>query len=46
MILRKVKFEDWKLILDWRNDPVSVQYSITKELIQKEPHKKSHQYIK
>lgn len=40
MILRKVKFEDWKLILDWRNDPVSVQYSITKELIQKEPHKK------
>lgn len=40
MILRKIKFEDWKLVLDWRNDPISVQYSITKEKIQEEPHKK------
>lgn len=40
MLLRRVKFSDWRLLLEWRNDLVTRQNSITTDEVQEEPHKK------
>src|SRR5210317_792224 len=39
MILRKVTFDDWKILLDWRNDPITIKYSINQEKVEEEHHK-------
>ena len=39
MILRKVSFEDWKILLDWRNDIDTRKNSHHMELIEEETHK-------
>jgi RimJ/RimL family protein N-acetyltransferase len=39
MILRKVTFEDWKTLLDWRNDPITRTNSFTTEEISEYTHK-------
>lgn len=40
MKLRKVIFDDWKILLDWRNDPLTRKNSFTQEIIKEENHKK------
>jgi len=40
MILRKVTFEDWKILLDWRNDIETRKNSHNMELVVEENHKK------
>ena len=39
MILRKAKFDDWKILLDWRNDPISRANSFDQNEITEETHK-------
>lgn len=39
MVLRKVVFDDWHLLLTWRNDPGTRLNSITSKLISEEEHK-------
>jgi RimJ/RimL family protein N-acetyltransferase len=39
MILRKVSFEDWKILLDWRNDVDTRKNSHHMEFIEEETHK-------
>ena len=38
-VLRKVTMEDWKILLDWRNEPVTRQNSFQSELIDEQDHK-------
>lgn len=40
MKLRKAIFNDWKILLDWRNDSLTRKYSFTKEIIEEKNHKK------
>jgi RimJ/RimL family protein N-acetyltransferase len=40
MKLRKATFNDWKVLLDWRNDPLTRKNSFTQEIIKEENHKK------
>lgn len=40
MKLRKAIFNDWKVLLDWRNDPLTRKNSFTQEIIKEENHKK------
>jgi len=40
MKLRKAIFSDWKVLLDWRNDPLTRKNSFTQEIIKEENHKK------
>lgn len=40
MKLRKAVFNDWKVLLDWRNDPLTRKNSFTQEIIKEENHKK------
>jgi len=40
MKLRKAIFNDWKILLDWRNDPLTRKNSFTQETIKEENHKK------
>ena len=40
MKLRKAVFNDWKVLLDWRNDPVARKNSFTQHIIKEETHKK------
>ena len=40
MKLRKSIFNDWKVLLDWRNDPLTRKNSFTQEIIKEENHKK------
>jgi len=40
MKLRKAIFNDWKILLDWRNDPLTRKNSFTQEIIKEENHKK------
>ena len=44
MILRQVTFNDWKLLLDWRNDSTTRENSINKETISEDSHKQWLQY--
>jgi len=39
MILREATFNDWKTILDWRNDPSTRENSFTTEEISESTHK-------
>jgi len=39
MILRSVNFDDWSLLLEWRNDPVTRENSINPEIVEEESHK-------
>lgn len=40
MILRPATFEDWAMLLTWRNDPVTRFNSITQDPVEAEAHKK------
>lgn len=40
MILRKTINKDWKILLDWRNDPITRENSFTQDYIDEEEHKK------
>ncbi|MGF6850941.1 hypothetical protein QFZ51_006176 [Chitinophaga sp. W3I9] len=40
MILRKATIEDWKILLDWRNDIETRKNSHKIEIIEEENHKK------
>lgn len=40
MKLRKATFNDWEILLDWRNDPLTRKNSFTQEIIKEENHKK------
>jgi RimJ/RimL family protein N-acetyltransferase len=40
MILRKVTFEDWKILLDWRNNLETRKNSHNMEIVGEENHKK------
>jgi len=40
MILRKVTFEDWKILLEWRNNLETRKNSHNMELVEEENHKK------
>ena len=40
MKLRKAVFNDWEVLLDWRNDPLTRKNSFTQEIIKEENHKK------
>jgi len=40
MQLRKVNFEDWEILLSWRNDPVTRQNSHNTDTVSEEQHKK------
>ena len=40
MILRKVTFEDWRILLDWRNNLETRKNSHNVELVEEENHKK------
>ena len=40
MRLRKAIFKDWKILLGWRNDPLTRKNSFTQEIIKEENHKK------
>tara|TARA_R110000751_G_scaffold6403_6_gene27327 strand:+ start:43 stop:645 length:603 start_codon:yes stop_codon:yes gene_type:complete len=40
MKLRKATFNDWKVLLDWRNDPLTRKNSFTQEIVKEENHKK------
>ena len=39
MILRSVNFDDWSLLLEWRNDPVTRENSINPEIVEEKSHK-------
>ena len=39
MILRKAKHDDWKTLLDWRNDPITRKYSHTQDIVSEGTHK-------
>lgn len=39
MKLRKATFDDWKLLLDWRNDPITRKNSFTQEETLEQTHK-------
>ena len=39
MKLRKVTYNDWKILLDWRNDPITRKNSFTQEEISEQTHK-------
>lgn len=38
MELRKATFDDWELLLSWRNDPLTLEQSHSSDLIDKESH--------
>jgi RimJ/RimL family protein N-acetyltransferase len=38
MILRPVIFEDWRILLDWRNDPITRENSITTDPVEEKTH--------
>ena len=39
MKLREAIFSDWKILLEWRNDPLTRKNSFTQEVVQEEKHK-------
>jgi RimJ/RimL family protein N-acetyltransferase len=39
MKLRKVTYDDWKILLIWRNDPITMKHSFTQEPITEQVHK-------
>tara|TARA_R110001606_G_scaffold113564_2_gene240704 strand:- start:2036 stop:2455 length:420 start_codon:yes stop_codon:yes gene_type:complete len=39
MKLRKVMFDDWELLLNWRNDPLTIRNSFTEGEVTAETHK-------
>ena len=39
MKLRKIIFDDWKLLLNWRNDPSTRKNSFTEDKVTEETHK-------
>lgn len=39
MILRPVVFEDWELLLEWRNDPITRENSINSNPVEEKSHK-------
>ena len=39
MFLREAKFEDWEILLEWRNDPISRMNSFDQNIIDEETHK-------
>jgi RimJ/RimL family protein N-acetyltransferase len=39
MKLRKVTYDDWKILFNWRNDSITMQHSFTQEKISEYVHK-------
>ena len=39
MKLRKATFNDWRILLDWRNDSLTRKNSFTQEILKEETHK-------
>lgn len=38
MKLRKVNLEDWQTLLNWRNDPVTREYSLSNQVVEESSH--------
>lgn len=39
MLLRKATYDDWKILLDWRNDPLTRNNSFKQDKISEQTHK-------